>query len=463
MAIASLDNQSSSKLVRKLLQKVSESECLRIAEISGHVPLAIKILCGLIGEDEKPTQYLDEFCRSSQGIIDLLDEPDSPSDLRLKIIFESSFERLSQQEQEAFVSLSVFIGESFDEHAAVKVIGGENVIAKKLLRGVKRKSLIDSFSTEAKPLYFHPLIRSFAVKKGQNEMKEIASEARTRFLKHYISLFKDLNQEFLAGNSALSAFRNFEIEEENIFHCLVEGILCETVCDETFHVLSTADLFFNTMVWFPYQREQLCYRIYDSAITKTKQQQNVVATHKLLLGRALYHITYNDNTAVAFLKEAKAIEKENPSLISEEAMAKRMCYDGIYLLLNNSTNKGYEILERAISIMGCENQILKALSYQMLALCFKFNEDLVKSAKCRELAITECKNRKDLLNFFLSIKEVCSSEEEKNLEVPHSHNQPLILGFTLLLCCLARKYHMNNLIQRFAAILSYMANEIEAS
>ena len=76
--IASLDNQSSSKLVRKLLQQVSDSECLRITTICGRVPLAIKILCGLIDEDEKPTQYLDEFCRSSQSIIDMLDDPDSP-------------------------------------------------------------------------------------------------------------------------------------------------------------------------------------------------------------------------------------------------------------------------------------------------------------------------------------------------------------------------------------------------
>ena len=453
--ITSLDNQSSSKLVRKLLQQVSDSECLKITTICGRVPLAIKILCGLIDEDEKPTQYLDEFCRSSQSIIDMLDDPDSPSDLRLKILFESSFERLSQQEQEAFVSLSAFVGESFDEHAAVQVIGGKNFTAKRLLRGLKRKSLLDSSDTEAKSLSFHPLIRSFAIKKAQHEMKEIALEARTRFLGHYVSLFKDLNEEFLAGNS-LSAFRNFEFEKENIFYSLgAEGISCETVCDAIFHVLSTSDLFFDTIVYF--QGGYIFDDIYDSAIAKAKQQHNVCATHKLLLGKAFSQITWG---SMRFLKEAEKIEKENLLLICGEAKGKRMCYHGIYLFLNSSTNAGIEILEKGISMMSCENTVLKILSYQILAVHFQFTKDLVKSVKFHELAITECKNRKDLHIFSLGLKEFRCTEEKKD-EVPDSHSQPLILAFTLVLSCLATKYNMSNVIQRFFVMVSHMENEIE--
>ena len=135
--ITSLDNESSSKLVQKLAQKVTVSDCLRITKICGRVPLAITLLCSLIGENKKLTEYLDEFCRSSQKIIDMLDDPDSPSDQRLKILFQSSFEKLCQQEQEAFVSLSVFIGESFDEHAAVAVIGGEKIKANKIYAQLK--------------------------------------------------------------------------------------------------------------------------------------------------------------------------------------------------------------------------------------------------------------------------------------------------------------------------------------
>ena len=170
----------------------------------------------------------------------------------------------------------------------MKVIGKEKNIARKLLHRVIRKSLIaDSSATETKPLPFHPIITSFAHEKVEHEMKEIASEARTCYLSHYVALFKDLNQEFLAGNS-LSAFRNFELEKENILHSLLEGISCETVCDAIFYVLSTTDLFFDTIVYFA---DFIFDNIYDSAITKAKEQHNVVATHKLLLGRAFGEIT----------------------------------------------------------------------------------------------------------------------------------------------------------------------------
>lgn len=103
--IKPLDQHSSTKLVKERLPKANESECLRIAKICARVPLAIKLLCGLMAKDKKKlTEFLDEFCRSSESIITLLDDPDSPCDLRLKVLFESSFNRLSRQEQEAIVS-----------------------------------------------------------------------------------------------------------------------------------------------------------------------------------------------------------------------------------------------------------------------------------------------------------------------------------------------------------------------
>ena len=106
-------------------------------------------------------------------------------------------------------------------------------------------------------------------------------------------------------------------------------------------------------------------------------------------------------------------------------------------------------------MMSYENMILKALSYQILALYFEFTDDLVKSIKFHELAVIECKNRKELHIFFLTIKEVTCTEE-KHDEVQDSHCQPLILAFTLLICALVRKYGMNNILQRLAVIVSNM-------
>ena len=127
--IGTLDETSSCELVCKFLPNAGDNDCLRITQTCGRVPLAIKLLCSLIAEDgEEPSLFLNEFCRSSPNILEMLDNPDSTSELRLKVLFESSFKRLSQKEQEALVCLSVFVGETFEVDGAVEVIGEKNKI-----------------------------------------------------------------------------------------------------------------------------------------------------------------------------------------------------------------------------------------------------------------------------------------------------------------------------------------------
>jgi hypothetical protein len=95
-----------------------------------------------------------------------LDDPDAPNDQRLNVLFESNFKRLSREEQEAFVCLSVFVSEVFDEQAAVNVIGGDEDTAKKTLFRLKRKYLVEGNSSEPVLVFFHPLIRSFGSEKS---------------------------------------------------------------------------------------------------------------------------------------------------------------------------------------------------------------------------------------------------------------------------------------------------------
>jgi hypothetical protein len=114
-----------------------------------------------------------------------LDDPDAPNDQRLNVLFESYFKRLSREEQEAFVCLSVFVSEVFDEQAAVNVIGGDEDAAKKTLLRLKRKYLVEANSSRPVLFSFHPLIRSFCSEKAA-DMKEIACEAERRFLSYYL-------------------------------------------------------------------------------------------------------------------------------------------------------------------------------------------------------------------------------------------------------------------------------------
>jgi hypothetical protein len=160
VGVASLDRKSAQILVQELVPPADENECCRLAEVCGDVPLAIKLLCGQIVDEKKSIpQFLDNFSRSSKKLADLLDDPDAPNDQRLKVLFESYFKRLSREEQEAFVCLSVFVSEVFHEQAAVNVIGGDEDTAKKTLLRLKRKYLVEENSSEAVLFSFRPLIK----------------------------------------------------------------------------------------------------------------------------------------------------------------------------------------------------------------------------------------------------------------------------------------------------------------
>ena len=454
VGVVSLDRKSSQMLVQELVPAADESECCRVAEVCGDVPLAIKLLCGqIVDEKKRASQFLDHFSCSSKTIVALLDDPDAPNDQRLNVLFESNFKRLSREEQEAFVCLSVFVSEVFDEQAAVKVIGGDEDTAKKTLLRLKRKYLVEGNSSEPVLFSFHPLIKSFGSEKAA-DMKEIAREAERRFLRYYIQLFEDLNSQFLAGNSLL-AFHDFEFNKENMVHSLSEGLQNKAFFDALFDVLSDSDLFLDTIFYF--ERGWMFDNIYNIAIAKAKEQRKFKAVHQLLIAKAVAEITWYNGATLALLKEAEEIEKQNPLLISEVAMGKRMCYLGIHLLICKAEAKGGKILETGISLLSSENTVLKVLCSQILALITLHAE---KSSYYWNIVLTECADKPTLHAFFKAIQ-VGGCADEKENENPKALSQPLILALALFIYHIAYNNDMKEVIYKLGLPISQLKKKIE--
>ena len=450
VGVVSLDRKSSQMLVQELVPAADESECCRVAEICGDVPLAIKLLCGQIVDEKKSaSQFLDHFSCSSKTIVAFLDDPDAPKDQRLNVLFESYFKRLSREEQEAFVCLSVF-----DEQAAVNVIGGDKNTAKKTLLRLKRKYLVEGNSSESVLFSFHPLIRSFGSEKAA-DMNEIAHEAQRRFLSYYVKLFGDLNNQFLAGNS-LRAFHDFEFNKENMVHSLSEGLQNEAFWDANFDVLSDADLFLDTVFYF--HHAQIFHEIYKSAIAKAKEQRKFKAVHQLLITKAFAEINWNYGATLPSLKLAEEIEKQNPLLTSEVAMGKRMCYYGIHLLIHRAIAKGGAVIETGISLLSSESTVLKVLCSQILALITPRTE---KSFYYRNIVLTECTNRPSLDVFFKAIQEGDCADEKED-ENPKALSQPLILALALLINTIAYDYDMKEVMYKLCLLISQLRKKVES-
>ena len=77
LRIEPLDEASSQCLVYELLPNASRNDVWRITKIYGNVPLAIKLLCSSISEDDdaQPSQFLETLDESS--IVKMLDETSS--------------------------------------------------------------------------------------------------------------------------------------------------------------------------------------------------------------------------------------------------------------------------------------------------------------------------------------------------------------------------------------------------
>ena len=245
--IGPLHKSFSQTLVGRLLPKATASVRAKIAKIWRFVPLAMKLLCSSITEDNtQPSQFLDSLKESIESnLLELLDNPDYLRYLRLKLLFDSSFQRLSLSDKEALVSLSV-LSEDFNHSVAAAVIGVKTTPeAKKILHRLRRKSFLDS-SSKPESFLMHKLVLSFARERGQNEMTEAMLNSKARLSAFYVSLFDKLNKQFLTGQS-MQAFIDFYEEKQNIIQSLMESCSDPETCDVAFGVLTNAEVFLDSL------------------------------------------------------------------------------------------------------------------------------------------------------------------------------------------------------------------------
>ena len=380
--IRQLDKLSSQALVQGMLPDVNISDLEKISQICGQVPLAIKLLCSSMSEDcAQSYQYVNELMQSTDNIVEMLDNPDYPSNLRLKSLFESSFQRLSKQDQQSLVSLSV-LPEHFDFNIAAAVLGiTRTTEAKKVLQRLQRKSLVDSCSN-FNEFSIHKLLKSFAREKGELEMKETVLTSKTRFFAFYTDLFEKLTRMFLTGHSMLAFIEFFE-NEENIVQSLIDGCLNLPTAHRTFHVLAKAELFLHSLYW---SKRKTFNKIYDSAIKAADQLARDVH-RELLISRALDEVTWGGSgRTMQLLSHAKQCDRGHTT-------GKRLFYLGIYRLIIGEMEEGVNILHEALSFMNTspEHTILKLVIFQIFSLYYEYKNDLVTSSTFYRNALEECK------------------------------------------------------------------------
>ena len=459
--IRPLDEVSATRLVKAVLPAAKSSDCTRILQICGLVPFAIKLMCSSISEDNaQPSQFLDQFMKSASttSIAEMLDRPDYPDEYRLQSFFELSFKRLNAQEKEALVSLSI-LPENFGSEVAAAVLDVNNLQSKKLLQTLQRKSLLDS-GVKKELFTMHKLLQSFAREKGENEMmNDTIRKSKYRLNTFYVSLFEKLNVEYLTGHS-MTSFLTFYEDELIIIQSLLEALsdprTASTVIDVLVHgELFLASLYFSDASSFNF--------IYDSALKAAKKLEANESYQQLLVSKAFGEACWGAKGSTVQLLSKASLSSDSMA----DLQGKRLCYLALYHLARGKTEDGVQHLRKALQLMqgSLDETILRLAALQILAIFFKFQDNLsdFKQSLCD--AQMKCKYAKDTellvipsTNF---IGSDTSNAEENQRDSDNHSDQPLKLQILFIVSVATENFIDIDTNKHLRSTLHQMLREIE--
>ena len=432
--IGPLDMLSSQNLVQKWLPEAFDADCRKIAQFCEHMPLAIRLFCTNISQNELPlNQAVDDFISLIKSDLSRLDDPEELKVEKLNCIIDSSLQRPSFQEKESYLSLSVIHG-TFNVEVAAAVWGITTSDAERTLKTLRRKSLVDS-SSQPGSYKVHKILRLFARQKGEREINEVLLSSKIRLLQFYISVFVELKERFLSGQS-LSSFIDFYEKKQNIISSIIDGCQESSTRDSVFDALTQGVLFLDTVLWS--DRDSF-NKIYDTAITKAKKYGNNNTFKQLLLAKAFSEVTWGKEEVetMQLLHSTDDIKACSP----DEQQGKHSCYLGIHKLANGQIKNGVEHLENCISYLkdtiDPSLKVLKVVTFQILSLYFESTNCLNRAVTFYENARDECKTRgnHDLLIIpRMTSKGLRIKDKKKVKQV----NQPLVLEVCFLVAKAAK-------------------------
>ena len=420
--IRPLSPVSSIKFVRQILPSFSENVVAKVAEISFHVPLTIRLVSSLIKNscEEMANKVLEEL-HSPDNFLEHFEK-------NMQKLFEKPFEQLASADKHALISLTVFASATISKDAAIDVVSGERRALSDALRSLDilvKKSLID-LDRNGEYYSIHPLIYSFIVVKAKDhDYENVLKSSNIRFCSYYLLLFERLNDDFLAGMSVDSA--QLEDVMENLSTVMHQSLTydCENA-HHVFRILSKAEIFLF-LVYIPSRASDEVFQLFDIAIQKS------ISDGKDLIKFKLYVSNYFRNVAFSFLVDGvhfdipETMRKEIEKL-SDGTAAKLSCYEGILNICHGNIQDGIKRVEMSLGGLQSfsDHLLLKCLCLQVLTLYYGNNNKFEKSSEFKEMAVKVCMEIGNC-NLFLVAEFDFSLSKSQRKEL----GEPLVL-----FCCL---------------------------
>ncbi len=379
-----LDGVSSVSLVRSLLPDVSDSDCNIIVKECGQVPLAMRMMCSIMREQNVSLNELLKEMKTTP-LVEVLDNNSSPDDTPLKTLIDTSFQSLSACERDAFVSLAVFPG-CFGVEEATAVWNSESDLStKRMMRSLEQKSLIDCGDNFGS-FTLHSLFRSFIDERRTADQAVGATfdAAQLRFYHYYITTFGAITERFFA-NQSNEAFKAFLGQRRSIISSLVNGARHEELYPEVVEVLSKAEFLLYAVLpdeksWFE--------NIYDTVVKEASKRQNLEDEKRLLAAKSFGYWCWFSSD-----RETWDLPQQSRCTVAADFPAKLLCYHGVYQILCGKLDEGISLLEFSVDHLSnrLDERVLKALVYQVLAAIHRKKEESEMASHFQNLCSNESK------------------------------------------------------------------------
>ena len=410
--IRSLGLGSSLKFVRQLLPSFSESVVQRVVKISFHVPLAMKILASSLAEiteEDIVIEMLDEF-NFSENILEQIDDHTNDCENKLEIIFESLFKRLTFNEKQAFIVLTLFASAMISKHAALDIISKEMRSRSKgvlSLNALVKKALIDE-DVSNEYYSIHPLIYSFAVNVAkQGDFEGVLSSSQIVFSEYYLGLFEKFNDDFLAGKSIDCP--KLEDTMQHLWMVMLQVLRdsnkYSNMLSTLFRILSKSEIFFFLINMRHVASDEVS-KIYDLAIEKSKTLPDNFFYFKLYVSKYFQGIAFSITVKCVDVVDIPNSVRNKINQLSDGTAAKLSCYETIFDICNGYVNRGTIEIEKCLSSLqkSPDHILLKCMCFQILMVYYSSLNQTEKSREFRKMALGACA---EIGNFNLFLADDC--------------------------------------------------------
>ena len=184
-----MDGEECIELLKKQCTEEDDQFLRKLAELCGNIPLALCIAGPLVDDFEDPDELLHYLEKQPMKTLECPE-----SDQYVNRAINMSYEKCSDEDQEAFVRLSVFEG-SFSKDAARVVTEKDKLDTSRILKKLVSRSLIKQPTKHRYSI--HLLIKYFLKDKQKSEERRLAAAMRAELLmvKYYLKLAHQLTMK----------------------------------------------------------------------------------------------------------------------------------------------------------------------------------------------------------------------------------------------------------------------------